>query len=241
MNILITGGGCEEPIDGVRSIGNFSTGMTSALIAKTFAQAGHQVTAIFSKKSLSTEEVTHNLSKIAYAHKIEIKAFQSFANLSKLLTKKLRNTNYDFIIHAAAVSDYGIDSIEVGGKKITNTEAKIESNQSISIHLKPHPKLIDSIKNISSNPKTKLIAFKLTNTKKRKTREDAVNELFQHSKADFVVSNDLSEITETKHSFSVYTQDKNTRQKKPCIMYKGNTKKTLASFLLSLTNEGDKI
>jgi len=31
------------------------------------------------------------------------------------------------------------------------------------------------------------------------------------------------------------------RKKKPCIMYKGNTKKTLASFLLSLTNEGDKI
>ena len=39
MNILITGGGCEEPIDDVRSVCNFSTGKTSSLIADCLVKA----------------------------------------------------------------------------------------------------------------------------------------------------------------------------------------------------------
>ena len=35
MNVLITGGGCSEKIDDVRSITNFSSGKTALSIAKT--------------------------------------------------------------------------------------------------------------------------------------------------------------------------------------------------------------
>ena len=52
MNVLITGGGCEEPIDNVRSISNFSTGKTSTTLASYFVEKNCKVTCIMSYKAI---------------------------------------------------------------------------------------------------------------------------------------------------------------------------------------------
>jgi phosphopantothenoylcysteine decarboxylase/phosphopantothenate--cysteine ligase len=40
LRVLITSGGTEEAVDGVRTLGNFSTGRTGAMIAEGFSAAG---------------------------------------------------------------------------------------------------------------------------------------------------------------------------------------------------------
>ena len=43
MRVLVTAGGTEEPIDGVRRLAKLSTGATGATIAAHFAERGAEV------------------------------------------------------------------------------------------------------------------------------------------------------------------------------------------------------
>lgn len=186
LDILITSGGTREPIDGVRSISNFSSGRTGVVVAETLAAEGHRVTLLRAKDSVrpATE-----------GHRLTTEAFETFSDLETLLKTQLQSKKFDAVIHLAAVSDFSVASLETDGRTLeASASGKIDSDNSLTIHLKKNPKLVDSIRSLSSNPKIKVVAFKLTNTTSEETRRDAVRKLARHAHPDWIVQNDLSEI-----------------------------------------------
>lgn len=182
IQVLITSGGTSEPIDDVRVITNRSTGKTASVVADHLVESGFEVTFLHGENSLKPKNPTQNLS------------FSSFSDLQSKLELELKNSNYDWVIHTAAVSDYSVQP----------TDGKISSDaDEIILKLKRNPKLIDQIKKIS--PKSKLVGFKLTSTSNQQTISEKVDKLFSNAQCDFVVQNDWSDIKNNKRIFNIYT------------------------------------
>lgn len=217
LRVLITSGGTSEPIDAVRVITNTSTGKTGAQLADALHSLGMQVTLLKAHKAIAPVSDIDMLLE-----------FSCYADLAKTLQAELKANSYDFIFHAAAVSDYSLAKGSVQGK--------MSSDKSIiTLKLKRNPKLIDQLKKWSRNKKMKVIGFKMTavnssevattTTVNRKVNErtaqqktivqkntqqrKAVEKLFQHSKADLVIQNDVSEISSQKHIFHLFSNVNN--------------------------------
>lgn len=194
--VLITSGGTEEPIDGVRAITNTSTGRTGAELATELAEQGFRVTLLYARNAVTPEQ-TRN---------IDMKAFSSFASLETLLSETLSRQTYDAVIHLAAVADYSLDELQTNGATLkAPIKGKIDSGEELTLKLKKNPKLIDTIK--AKAPNAKVIAFKLTRTSSETERQQAVQTLAQHANADFIVHNDLEDISATDHPFTIYAAD----------------------------------
>lgn len=217
--VLITSGGTREPIDGVRSLANFSTGQTGATLAEHFAEAGYQVTFLHAKNSIIPKALAL----------IESQSFESFADLESLLRKNLESTEYTAVIHLAAVSDFAVDAIAVDGTLMEpNRTIKLGSEKAITLHLKQNPKLVTRLREWSKNPNVRVIAYKLTNTPNIQERHEAISKLLDDPRVDFVVHNDLSEITETVHPFRIYGDSGFTRT--------GRNKTQMAQELIQMVN-----
>jgi len=198
MKILVTGGGSEEPIDNVRAICNFSTGRTSAFLADLFAEQGNEVTEIAAQKAIKPKNA-------------KVLTYRTFAQLAEVLEKECRCGNYDLIVHAAAVSDFSPTVILVDGKEYAVGEfSKVPAGTDLVIKMRKNPKLVDSLK-LWAGTGSFVVAFKLTSNATDDEREAAVNKIFAANVQkgldlvpDFVVSNDLSEITQTAHPCKIY-------------------------------------
>jgi phosphopantothenoylcysteine decarboxylase / phosphopantothenate---cysteine ligase len=197
LKVLITAGGTKEKIDGVRFITNMSTGKTAASIADYFLRRNHDVTFIH---SFDSTQPFNNCEKMSY---------DDFSDLHEKIRKKLSEEFYDVVIHNAAVSDYSVKDLEIGGKKITTAEVdKIDSgNSEIILRLKKNEKIIDKLKTFSKNKNLKVIGFKFTNTTDVSERENAVEKLLKHSGSDFVVLNDKNDRGENnlQKIFSIFS------------------------------------
>jgi phosphopantothenoylcysteine decarboxylase/phosphopantothenate--cysteine ligase len=120
--------------------------------------------------------------------------FSSFAELDAALHRFLGGENFDAVIHAAAVSDFGVESVATTGGIHPPGAAKIESGHDpVTVHLHVLPKLVNSLRTLSRNPDLKLVAFKLTTDASPAEVATAVESLLQRTGADFVVHNDLSQ------------------------------------------------
>lgn len=200
--VLITSGGTREQIDSVRSITNMSTGRTGATLADTFTRAGFEVTLIASEGSVLPEE------------KIHIKTYVNFNDLKNLIFDTLKSENFDYVFHAAAVSDYSISKIMTKTNQTDGaSKVKISSSDPVTLELKSNPKLITFLKSASKNPELKVVAFKLTDTKDKKEIEDYVLKLMKESRADYVIQNDISDIKEKNYRFNFY---KSSGEITPC-------------------------
>lgn len=199
IKILVTAGGTQEPIDTVRVISNLSSGRTGVSIAESLSAMGFDVTLLQAHSSPKTDHVGHR------------DTFTSFQSLKELLKYQLSTYNFTHVIHAAAVSDYSVDNIEVDGIKYQPFEQKKISSSSevMAIHLKRNPKLVDHLKEYSMNKDIKVIAFKLTSHATIEQQKSAVDKLFQSSHADYVVHNDLTDIDiiNKTHKFTLYGQN----------------------------------
>lgn len=217
MEILITAGGTEEPIDGVRTISNFSTGKTGAVIADEFYKSGHKVTLLTSQRGVTPDEP------------ITIVRYKSFNDLNSNLIDLLGNNKFSGVIHAAAVSDYSVDYLESNGIKLfPNEDLKIDSSKPLSIILKPNIKIINQIKSYSKQP-IKLIGFKLTKNGTKEKIKEKVNSLFSSGTVDYVVHNDLTSINNTIHLSDIYKDNK---------LYKHcTTKSEMAKSLVDIFKE----
>lgn len=197
MNILITGGGCEEPIDTVRSICNFSTGKTAAQIARCLLEtdASVRITAIVAQKAEKPDD-----------ERCTVRTFRTFSDLFRLIKEECESDRYDAVIHAAAVSDYSPESIVINGTEFpVGSIAKIDSQSRLTIHMRRNPKIIESIKTWTDSSCV-LFGFKLTSNATGEERKAAVQKLFSaENPPDFVASNDLSEITPEHHPFRLYS------------------------------------
>ncbi len=179
LRVLVTSGGTAEPIDGVRVLANTSTGATGAGIAARLVRAGHEVVLLRARHSERPEAACRE------------ETFGSFAELDTALTRLLGGEKFDFVIHAAAVSDFSVALIEVGG--VTQpAQAKIASDAAPVLRLKSNPKLVDTLRARSANPLLRVVAFKLTRGAGATEAKAAVQSLFDHAKADYVVHNDLT-------------------------------------------------
>ncbi len=181
LRVLITSGGTTEPVDGVRVLTNTSTGATGALIADTFARAGHEVVVLRSQGSVQPDEPC------------EEETFLSFADLQGSLERRLHGESFDVVIHAAAVSDFSVNAIEAGGASFAPGKGKIPSGADAVLRLRRNPKLLDTLRKHSRNPALTVVAFKLTRGATADSAAAAVNAILSTGAADLVVHNDLSQ------------------------------------------------
>lgn len=181
LKVLITSGGTSEPIDDVRVITNRSTGKTGAFLAEQMVEAGIEVDYLHAKGAAVPRAQIHDYQ------------FESFNELRTQMKNLLTTNNYDWVIHLAAVGDYSVD------RKL----GKISSDQDeIHLVLKKNPKLLNQIKSLS--PNSKVIGFKLTSNSSAQDIKNKVGQQFAMAHCDFVVQNDLAEISEFKHPFTIY-------------------------------------
>jgi len=196
MKIFMTAGGTEEAIDGVRRISNSSTGRTGAVLARHFLEKGAELMLLHSPG--------------AECRDIECRkeVFSSFADLEGLLRRNLAGERWDVLVHLAAVGDYSISSIEIGGGIFSAPlPSKIPGGEAITLRLKPNPKLVDNVRKWSINPELLVIAFKLTDTVDPGARKDAVRRLMQRARPDLVVHNDLSEVSKQRYAADIHDRN----------------------------------
>ena len=201
MKILITGGGCREYIDSVRVVTNSSTGRTSAVLADELTRKGNEITLI----------TAENAIKPQYSSIKQI-FFQTGEELAAAIKAELTSSYYDAVIHAAAVSDFVPDTITINGKTVRagKNAPKLHSGDEMIVSFRASPKIADNLHGWASrggNANAKVVCFKLTNNADESEKTRAVTKLFGHSGADFVVYNDLSEITKEEHPFKILKSD----------------------------------
>ncbi len=194
MKVLITSGATREFIDGVRFISNISTGKTGAALADHFSTKDHEVTYLSGTSGMKPKKIVKTYS------------FDSFQDLNSLMQNLLSSTNFDVVIHAAAVNDYHVAQITADNKVLNpNERGKIDSQNNIELTLRRNFKIVDRIKSYSLLKNIYVIAFKLTHTDSPETRRQAIEKLTLNSQIDFVVHNDLSEIRSLgAHVFHIY-------------------------------------
>lgn len=180
LRVLITSGGTSEPIDGVRVLSNTSTGATGALVADHFASHGHDVTLLHARRADSSRAARWD------------ETFTTFADLDAALTRLLGENDFDAVIHAAAVSDFAVEAIEVEGVAHAPGQGKIPSGAAPVLRLRANPKLLDGLRARSRNRAVRVVAFKLTQEAGSQEVRDAVSRLFAGGATDFVVHNDLA-------------------------------------------------
>jgi phosphopantothenoylcysteine decarboxylase / phosphopantothenate---cysteine ligase len=182
--VLVTSGGTQEPIDPVRVLTNKSTGTTGALIADTLINFGFDVTYLHAENaklpSLECEKAP----------------FTSFSSLEKGLHDLLGSKRYQAVVHLAAVSDFS---------PVETSAQKMASDGDLTLHFKRNPKLIDQLRALAGNPDLKVVAFKLTAGVDKTAQKKAVTKLFEHSGADLVVQNDMSEM-KPQHVFHIFNR-----------------------------------
>jgi phosphopantothenoylcysteine decarboxylase/phosphopantothenate--cysteine ligase len=179
--ILVTAGGTQEAIDDVRVISNVSTGKTGYKIAHYLMEAGYDVELLRASRAEIPSEASFPTHQ-----------FTDFKSLDSQLQLLLSDKKFTHVIHAAAVSDYSIDPIQ----------GKMDSSIPVSLKLRPNPKLISKIKSYSKNPNLKVIGFKLTSHLPLEEQIAKVDKLL--TDADYVVHNDLSEISKERHKFTFW-------------------------------------
>lgn len=200
LRVLITAGGTYENIDGVRVIGNLSTGGTGARLAELFSEMGMDVTLLRAASAASPRG----------GFEVKEKTYTTFATLEEKLRTTLQEGRFDVVLHAAAVSDFSVAALELNGKRIELNSGtippKIHSTDKLTVHFKNNPKLVDQIKTWSQNKDVKLVGFKLTSDASTNERDQAVQKLQAHAPVDFVVQNDTSEINKEQrtHRFTLY-------------------------------------
>ena len=97
---------------------------------------------------------------------------------------------------------------ESGREFAPNADLKLDSNADLQLRLKKNRKLIDHLREWSGNPKLQLIAFKLTHTNSEGERLEAVKKLASHANANWIIHNDLNEIHQAQHVFTIYDVDR---------------------------------
>jgi len=171
--LLVTAGATREAIDGIRFLSNVSTGQTGASLADLLSQRGWSVTYLHGQGAMKATKAAHSLS------------FSDYNDLDRKLRSELDQRDYFGVLHCAAVSDYGIEN--------ANSQVKINSDQPLTLNLKPNPKLLPKLKRYSRKPGLQVIGFKLTlNSTEAETTQRAQELLSEN--VDVVVANDWGQV-----------------------------------------------
>ncbi len=143
MNVLVTAGNTQAPIDRVRCLTNIFTGRTGGRIAAEAHRRGHAVTLLISHP----EAVAGPASDSA---RWRVVPYRTYDDLDRLMGGLVPAGGFDVVIHAAAVSDYAVAGVYTGpdpGAPRLDTAGKITSRHGeLWLRLVPVPKLVDKVR-----------------------------------------------------------------------------------------------
>ncbi len=195
MKVLVTAGGTKEYIDGVRYIGNCSSGNTGAVLCDHLSAQGHEVTWLGAKTAVKP------------ASKVEQISYETFEDLARELKQVLSSEPFDVVFQAAAVSDFKVSSVLLDGKEFqAGRGVKLPTADDVQLQLMKQPKLVSNLKHWSKNSELLVVAFKLTNSKEQAVRQAAVDKLIKQEAIDFVAHNDLNDICDKIHTFELHSK-----------------------------------
>ncbi|MFO0938207.1 MAG: phosphopantothenoylcysteine decarboxylase [Gemmataceae bacterium] len=207
MNLFITAGNTQTPVDQVRCITNVFTGRTGARIAQAAHERGHRVTI-----ATSHPETVHDVSRTKLGSDADfvVLPYRTFEDLESIMAAEIRSGRYQAVIHAAAVNDYHVAGAYSPGPQVTfdsqqltmtaepppvrwqpATGAKIKGNHAeLWLRMVPAPKLVDKIRTDWQFTGT-LVKFKLeVNVSDAELL--AIGEASRvHSRANWLVANTL--------------------------------------------------
>ena len=213
--VLITSGGTREPIDGVRFVTNFSSGVTGAALADAFASAGWSVTLV--RAVDARRPLDDRIGQVV---------FGSAADLDSVCARLLGERRFAAVLHAAAVSDYTVTAVTIEGvRHAAPLSGKLDSAKGLSVELSPSPKILPRLKTYGVG-RPLLVGFKLTNGSSVAEQLAAVQAQLDGTDVDLVVHNDLTEIDHGagRHVSTVYDRDG--------VVARGTTNEELAEVLL---------
>ncbi len=196
MKLLITSGGTRQPIDGVRYITNFSTGSTGSVIAERLSELGCDVVYL------------HGVDAKLPQSNLRLVDFCTFCDLNSQLQELLGSESFDAVVHLAAVSDFSLEKIELedGSFLLPSAKGKMDSSDNIKLHMKKNFKILPRIKSYANNCKAPLVVgFKLTNSASEDEKNAKIEKLLQAGGFDFVVHNDLQNVTAFSHLAEIYS------------------------------------
>lgn len=227
MKIIITSGGTSEVIDQVRAITNHATGTLGKIIAEQALARGHEVTLVTTKQAVKPTFHPHLTI-------VEITNVESLKETLEPLVK-----THQVLIHSMAVSDYtpvymtGLDEVRET-EDITsllekkNTETKISSKADYQVlFLKKTPKVISHVK--QWNPGIQLIGFKLLVDVPKEELFAVARDSIQRNNADYILANDLVDITADKHLGYLVSQTE---------AIPAETKQDIAQLILNTVEKG---
>jgi len=201
MNVLVTAGNTQTPIDRVRCITSVFTSWTGTQIAVEAGRRGHRVTLLTSHP--------HVLPAAAPALDVgfmSLEGYQTFEDLKGLMAALVPGGQFDVLIHAAAVSDYmvaGMYAPVVGtvfdpttgawahGKMVDVSAGKVKSHHSeLWMRLTPTPKLADLVRS-KWGFRGMFVKFKLEVGMTDAELQEVAARSRDQSDADLIVANTL--------------------------------------------------
>ena len=207
MNILVTAGNTQTPLDRVRCITNIFSGRTGTQIATEAFDRGHAVTLLTSHPDV-LNSVPAARSRIA--PEWSVVTYRTFDDLEVAMREEIARMQLDVVIHAAAVSDFrsaGIftlapettfDSTDLkwrasdglpGMRDASHGKVK-SSHPELWLRLLPTPKLIDQVRS-AWDFRGILVKFKLEVGLTEQKLLEVAERARSHSRADLMVANTL--------------------------------------------------
>ncbi len=207
MNLLVTAGNTQTPIDRVRFVTSGFSGQTGAAIARTAWGRGHAVTLLTSRPEALLE---YGMNYRDPGERFTVVPYRTFDELATLLQGQFRTVTFDAVIHAAAVSDFisagaftpnpgtffnartGQWEGRQGPPSLTEMKAgKISSSEpELWVRLVKAPKLVDRFRNPWGFAGI-LVKFKLEVGIGEQELLDIAENSRARSQADLIVANTL--------------------------------------------------
>ncbi|MBX9579057.1 MAG: bifunctional phosphopantothenoylcysteine decarboxylase/phosphopantothenate synthase [Gemmataceae bacterium] len=146
MNVLVTAGNTQTPIDRVRCITNVFSGRTGAQVAAAAFDRGHTVTLLTSHPDvLAAVPAVRPRTGPDW----RVCSYQTFDDLERLMADAVSAGGYDAVVHAAAVSDYHVAGVLArrDGDLVDAAASKIKGDHpELWLRLVPAPKLVDKVR-----------------------------------------------------------------------------------------------
>jgi phosphopantothenate---cysteine ligase (CTP) len=206
MNLLITAGNTQAPIDRVRCLTNIFTGRTGAAIAAAACHRGHQVTLVTSHPGALNAVDPRG----TWGPSLEIVVYRTFDELKGLMERRISGGSFDAVVASAAVSDYLVagtyapapgtrfhehsgswSSDHASPRLVDRAAGKVKSDEAeLWLRLVRAPKLIDLVRT-PWGFRGILVKFKLEVGLSEAALLDAAERSRRHSQADWMVANTL--------------------------------------------------
>jgi phosphopantothenate-cysteine ligase/phosphopantothenoylcysteine decarboxylase/phosphopantothenate--cysteine ligase len=160
MNILVTAGNTQTPIDRVRCITNIFSGRTGARIALAAHDRGHRVTLLTSRPD-AVNDLPRARDPVPPTW--ELLEYRTFDDLDAAMGRLVAGGGFDAVVHSAAVSDYHVTGAFVrdGTEFVDVSAGKVKgSHPELWLRLVPAPKLVDKVRR-EWGFRGRLVKFKL--------------------------------------------------------------------------------